>query len=276
MTIQIAQRIGRALGVRSGTRIRELDEGLREYVRTVPKATNTPMPGTFAASQVTSGQFANARISAASVTQHQAALAIAMSQLTGTLPANQGGSGFAAYTAGDILYANTISTLAKLGIGSAGDLLRVSGGAPAWQAPSTLSIGWGQLTGVPSTFAPADHLETGTWTPADGSAGALTLTSISATYMKHEGLVIAQARFIYPATADGNTSYVVGLPYKVGNFNAARQGWISYSDNPTARYALPANDQFGFTFYDASGVAMANSALSGSRFFVTLLYPEEP
>lgn len=38
---------------------------------------------THAASDVTSGTFANARISEASVTQHQAALSIAVSQLTG-------------------------------------------------------------------------------------------------------------------------------------------------------------------------------------------------
>lgn len=39
------------------------------------------------ASIISSGQFANARISRASVTQHQAALSIATSQLTGTFPA---------------------------------------------------------------------------------------------------------------------------------------------------------------------------------------------
>lgn len=83
MSIQIAKRIGRALDVRSGTRIKELDSGLREYVRTTPQAGGTPMSGIFAANQVTSGTFANARISQSSVTQHQAALSIAWSQITG-------------------------------------------------------------------------------------------------------------------------------------------------------------------------------------------------
>lgn len=47
-----------------------------------------------AASQVTSGTFADARIAASNVTQHQAALVIAASQITsGTLPVARGGTG---------------------------------------------------------------------------------------------------------------------------------------------------------------------------------------
>ncbi len=43
------------------------------------------------------------------------------------------------YTVGDILYADTTSTLAKQNIGTAGQVLTVSGGLPTWQTPGTVS-----------------------------------------------------------------------------------------------------------------------------------------
>lgn len=47
--------------------------------------------------------------------------------------ANYGGTGQSSYTSGDMLYATaSTSTLSKLGIGSTGNILVVSGGAPSW------------------------------------------------------------------------------------------------------------------------------------------------
>lgn len=95
---------------------------------------------------------------------------------TGTLGVARGGTNIASYTAGDILYASGGTTLAKLGIGAAGEILRVSGGAPAWQAPSTLTnnpsaqVGLAAVNGTALTFmrsdaAPAlDQAITPTWT----------------------------------------------------------------------------------------------------------------
>ena len=56
------------------------------------------------------------------------AIALAASQITsGSLAANVGGSGFSSYTVGDILQANTTSTLAKLAAVATGNVL-ISGG----------------------------------------------------------------------------------------------------------------------------------------------------
>lgn len=80
----------------------------------------------------------------------------------GTVAVSAGGTGFSSYTAGDLLYANGGASLAKLAIGSAGDVLRVSGGAPAWQAPSTLTanpsgtVGLSAVNGSASTFMRSD------------------------------------------------------------------------------------------------------------------------
>ena len=49
-----------------------------------------------------------------------------------TLSTAFGGTGISSYSAGDLLYANTNGTLSKLGIGSVGQVLKVSGGLPSW------------------------------------------------------------------------------------------------------------------------------------------------
>lgn len=54
MTIQIAQRLGSALDIRSATRLRELDQALREYVRSVGTAANVPIGGSIDWSHITS------------------------------------------------------------------------------------------------------------------------------------------------------------------------------------------------------------------------------
>ena len=51
---------------------------------------------------------------------------IAITDLTGTLAATAGGTGLTTYATGDILYASAANTLAKLTIGTTGQVLKVS------------------------------------------------------------------------------------------------------------------------------------------------------
>lgn len=51
----------------------------------------------------------------------------------GVLPATDGGTGTGTYTVGDILYADSTTTLAKLPIGTSGQILTVTAGIPSWQ-----------------------------------------------------------------------------------------------------------------------------------------------
>lgn len=67
--------------------------------------------------------------------------------VTGTLPVGNGGTNLTTYTTGDLPYASATNTLAKLAIGTTGQVLTVSGGVPAW---ATASSG---LTLVASTNA---------------------------------------------------------------------------------------------------------------------------
>ena len=51
---------------------------------------------------------------------------------SGTVAAIQGGTGFSSYVAGQLLYADTTTTLAQRTVGSTGQVLIVSGGLPTW------------------------------------------------------------------------------------------------------------------------------------------------
>ena len=57
--------------------------------------------------------------------------------VTGTLAATNGGTAQSTYATGDIVYATASNTLGKRTIGSTGQVLTVSGGVPAWAAPSS-------------------------------------------------------------------------------------------------------------------------------------------
>ena len=49
-----------------------------------------------------------------------------------TIATTAGGTGLSSYTTGDIIYSSSGNTLAKLNIGSTGQVLKVSGGVPVW------------------------------------------------------------------------------------------------------------------------------------------------
>jgi hypothetical protein len=59
------------------------------------------------------------------------------SSVTGTLAATNGGTGFASYAVGDLIYASTTTAFSKLAVGTAGQVLTVSGGVPTWATPSS-------------------------------------------------------------------------------------------------------------------------------------------
>ena len=80
--------------------------------------------------------------------------------LTTALTAAQGGTGNAVYVVGDILYANTTTTLAKLAKGSDTEVLTLASGVPSWAAPTT-----GDITGVTA----------GTGLSGGGTSGTVTL-----------------------------------------------------------------------------------------------------
>jgi hypothetical protein len=53
---------------------------------------------------------------------------------------NYGGTGYATYSVGDIIYASTTSFLSKLAVGTSGQILGSNGTIPGWVNPSTLTV----------------------------------------------------------------------------------------------------------------------------------------
>jgi hypothetical protein len=62
-----------------------------------------------------------------------------LSGLTTALSAPQGGTGYASYTGGDLIYAGSSSAFTKLSVGASpdGNVLTLASGVPSWAAPSS-------------------------------------------------------------------------------------------------------------------------------------------
>ena len=73
-----------------------------------------------------------------------------------TITAVKGGTGQTGFTAGDLLYANSTTTLAKLGVGSGSDTLKMNSGAtaPEWVTVAAASSDFVKLATVSCTAAP--------------------------------------------------------------------------------------------------------------------------
>jgi hypothetical protein len=102
--------------------------------------------------------------------------------LAGTLVAANGGTGQSSYTAGDLLYATGSTALSKLGIGTNGQALLVSGGTLAWGAVSG-------TTGSNLTIAKTG----GAVAPATFNGSAAVTIDYSTVGADQEGTAVALA-----------------------------------------------------------------------------------
>jgi len=128
--------------------------------------------------------------------------------LGGTLAAGYGGTGQNAYTIGDILYANSVSTLAKLASISSGNVLlsNGSGTAPSW--------GKVTLTG---------HVS-GTLPVANGGTGVTSLSSIATNLGVTSSNTISSVNGNIQTTGSGNL-----MTTSTGNIEASGSGNIEAS-----------------------------------------------
>lgn len=118
-----------------------------------------------------------------------------------------GGTGQTSYTTGDLLYASTTNVLSKLAAGSAGQVLTMASGAPAWAQPAipqrsvSADTTFALTDGGGHVYHPSADTSARTWTiPAnssvafpigtaitiinDSSAGALTIAITSDTLVQ--------------------------------------------------------------------------------------------
>lgn len=173
------------------------------------------------------------------------------------LAVSRGGTNLGSYTAGDILYATGATTLAKLGIGSAGQVLKVSGSAPAW-AGATASLSVATKTAA-YTLTTSDDAILG-----DVSGGAFTLTLPTA--VGNTGKVFYIKKISDDATAltidgdgsetiDGETS--IELTIYNGSVTLASDGtnWLIIDRNyANARVLTASVDTTSGTAHDFTGI----------------------
>ena len=94
-----------------------------------------------------------------------------------TTPTTAGGTGLTSYTAGDLSYYATGTTLTKIAIGTAGQVLSSSGTAPQWVDLSTVgvnTISFGSTGLTPATATGGAVTVAGTLVVANGGTGSAT------------------------------------------------------------------------------------------------------
>lgn len=160
-------------------------------------------------------------------------------------------------TTGDTFYASSGGTPARLGIGSTGNVLTVSGGVPAWSAPAgggkVLQVVQGtystQVSSTVTTFI--DTGLTATITPSSTSSKILVLVTQAGVYKTETGagndvtVKLLRGATTLSTQTGGYTNTSSRLQLGPFGFN--------YLDSPSTVSATTYKTQF------ASGIAAANS-----------------
>ncbi len=156
----------------------------------------------------------------------------------------------------------------------------ITGTAAGLTAGTASAVAVGGITGLGTGVATAlaanvngsgsiPLITSGSWTPSDGSGAALSFTGVSGSYVRIGNLVVAVCQLTYPATADGSTAIITGLPFT----SATNQGGIAnYSTVATlARISADAG-AITFHMYTAASAAITNINMSGSTNIFQIIY----
>lgn len=159
--------------------------------------------------------------------------------LTGTLGTANGGTNLTSYTTGDLIYASSSSVLSKLGVGTNGYVLTVSGGLPTWQ----VNVASSPLTTKGDIYV---YSVTNTRLPVGTNGFQLVADSTQTTGLKWIAQVSNPFSDISPLIKNDvdNT--------KLANFSAA-----SITTATTRTYTLPDSDGTIALLGAANGVALS-------------------
>jgi hypothetical protein len=149
-----------------------------------------------------------------------------------TTPTTAGGTGLTSWTAGDLPYYSTGTTLTKLGIGTNGQVLTSTGTAPQWSTLSGVAV---------TTFSAG----TTGFTPSTATSGAVTLAGTLATTNGGTGLTSFTANGVVYASSSSALTTGSALVFdgtNLGIGTTSPTGWgrtVSVSNTST---------DSGFTF----------------------------
>lgn len=160
----------------------------------------------------------------------------------------QGGTGLGSYFAGDILIATSTNTLYALSKGSDGQVLKLSGGLPAW---GTDEGGGGNVSKVGT---PVNN-QIGVWTGDGTIEGTVNLTFDSTTFdvngdIECDNLILGNAttttgKFLGISTATATSTDITGIS---GNNPVIRKVSLYIEDDPSA---VNETSQCRLSFYDS-------------------------
>lgn len=198
--------------------------------------------------------------------------------LSNPITAKQGGTGLSTYKVGDLLYANTVSSLTTLSKGTDTQILQMVNGLPKWQPPLTVlsasinqegiiqlansieAISFSEQTKAitPQTLslALASPADIGSANPANATFNVLTVNS---------SLYFSNQFAIKPSNGGtGRTTYNLG-DLLVGNNGSS----LSVLSKGTVGQVLQVSPTGGLSWGNSGGVAYASTDSSGVVQFAT-------
>lgn len=193
-----------------------------------------------------------------SFTSGGALYATSTSSLTsGTLPATSGGTAQSTYTTGDVIYASATNTLAKLPIGTTGQVLTVSGGIPSWGTLSSAAVTSFQtsLSGL---------------TPSTATSGAVTLAGTLGTSSGGTGQTTYTDGQLLIGNTSGNTLTKSTLTAGTGISITNGNGSISIASTVTAGLTIT-NDTSTATPLYPTFTSATSGSISGANVSSTKL-----
>jgi hypothetical protein len=168
-------------------------------------------------------------------------------------------------TTGDTIYSSSGSTPARLGIGTAGQVLRVNSGAtaPEWATPassggmtllSTTSIAGGAATTISSISQDYIHLYVEVNGPQDGGDGVgfKINSSVVTTTLLVNGFASNAAAYSYSENS-AILKVIVNAPQATATKNFGWAYFYNYTNTSQMKYALA-----GSVYEQGSGVLQGN------------------
>ena len=204
-----------------------------------------------------------------------------------TTPTTAGGTGLTSYTAGDLPYYASGTTLSKLGIGSSGQILTSTGTAPQWStlsgvAVTTFSAGTTGLT--PSSATSGAITLAGTLATTNGGTGLTSFTANGILYASSTSALTTGSGLTYNGTTLATTGGLTSVGATYLATTSSNKFGVGVSSIANGKYQIGAGGEGGITYngvnnrpWYANGlnIGVGNST-SSSLFVNTGTYASDP